>query len=144
MHTQHGLTLLELLLVLGIMAVLTAVTILALRPSEELAALRDAKRQQDIEIILQAVLQYAVDHDGELPEGISKVPREICRSFVEDCGGLTDLSLLFPLYLERLPIDPRSEDTRSTGYSIASDPDGRVEVSAPLTEGSSAPLTEKR
>jgi len=142
--SHQGLTLLELLLALGIMAILVAIAILVMRPSQELTTLRDQQRQQDISVILQALLQYAVDHHGDLPEGIPMHLTEICRSGTPDCSGLIDLAPLSGLYLERVPLDPRVDDPRSTGYAAMKDVEGRVTVSAPLTEGSSVPIVETR
>ncbi len=96
---------------------------------------RNAQRRSDVNTILNAVYQYAIDHNGNLPPKITTTPKEICRTNME-CDGIS-LDILTGSYLVRIPQDPSitedSEDT-STHYVISKDSKGRVTVAAPLAE----------
>ena len=92
---------------------------------------RNAQRRSDVNTILNAVYQYAIDHNGNLPDGIPT------GSFVEICVsqsvGCTDLSLdiLTESYLVQVPVDPsQSSSSVKTGYAIMKDSKGRVTVKA--------------
>lgn len=102
---------------------------------------RDAQRRSDVNTILNAVYQYAIDHNGAYPAGITASKREICKSDIEDCGALVDLSVLTEdaVYLVRIPSDPLSSpDHRGTGYRISQDATGRITVEAVIAETASA------
>jgi hypothetical protein len=43
-----------------------------------------------------------------------------------------------------LPVDPSNDDADITGYQICATTGGRIEVTAPLTEGDGADITVKR
>lgn len=79
-----------------------------------------AQRRSDVNTILNAVYQYAVDHNGNFPSSIpTGEGGEICRSNVSDCTDFIDLSVL-QKYLNVMPIDPQAayEDYEGTGYGI--------------------------
>ena len=105
-------------------------------PQKDLGNARDAQRLQDVQLILSAVYQYAQEHQGVLPETITTIETEICRSGVNvdcDTDGLVNLNVLTGSYLLALPADPKSATRNSTHYTIVKT-DQRVTVSAPGTE----------
>jgi prepilin-type N-terminal cleavage/methylation domain-containing protein len=57
-NTQFGFTLLELLLVIGILGILGGVSLLILNPTELLAATRDSERLSDMRILSQLFASY--------------------------------------------------------------------------------------
>ncbi len=63
---RPAFTLIELLLVIGIIAILSGIVIGALSPARQLGSSRDAKRRSDVNTILNAVYQYSIDHQGLL------------------------------------------------------------------------------
>ena len=65
-----GFTLIEILLVIGVLALLAAIVIIAINPARQLAQVRNTNRQSDITHILNGVYQYSIDHNGNLPAGI--------------------------------------------------------------------------
>ena len=67
---RNGFTLIELLVVIGILAVLLAITLIAINPARQFSQANNTKRSSDVNAILNAVDQYAADHKGALPGNI--------------------------------------------------------------------------
>lgn len=137
MHTKRcGFTLIELLLVMGLIAILSSIILAALSPTRQLGSTRDAKRRADVNTILNAVYQYAIDHQGSLPPSIIVGrPSEICILTTTDCDEV-DLRALSGTYLVSIPLDPRVPASGTgTEYFIQRDVNGRLTISAPQAEG---------
>jgi type IV pilus assembly protein PilA len=149
--SRHGFTLIELLLVIGIIAILASIVIVAINPTKQLGDARNAQRRSDVNTILNAVYQYAIDHNGSLPTCIDTTRRGVCSSG-SDCAGfdsgdetgvvVTDaddcnLDVLTGSYLVSIPMDAGGAPANSTsyaGYDIVRDANGRVTVYAPFAE----------
>ncbi len=131
---RYGFTLIELLLVIGIIAILASIVIVAINPTKQLGEARNAQRRSDVNAVLQAVYQYAIDNNGALPGNIATSEAEICDGGYasETCTGAggVDLSALVGTYITAIPRDPQETDTNWTGYYILQDANGRVTVSA--------------
>lgn len=140
---QNGFTLLEILLVVAIIAILAGIIIIAINPAKQLADTRNTQRRADVNTILNAVYQYAIDNLGTVPSTIPldsdcgiAATNEVCK-LDGICTGLVDLSVLTNTkkYLVSIPLDPTgSTSTYGTGYSIAKDATNRVTVCAPRAE----------
>lgn len=136
-RNHHGFTLLELLIVIGIIGIISSIVIAALAPTRQLGSSRDAKRQSDVNTIVNAVYQYAIDHSGTLPPTIPSgaTPLEICLSSATSCNNGVNLRMLTGTYLVVIPSDPRTPaNGTGTSYFIRRDTNGRLTVSAPLSE----------
>lgn len=123
----------ELLLVIGIIAILASIVIVAINPTRQIGSARDAERRANLDQILTAVYQYAVDHNGDFPPELSSKEQEIC---VHDtpCEGVTIQSLQ-EKYLPILTRDPLADrDNGGTNYFISLGEDRRVTVTAPGAE----------
>jgi type IV pilus assembly protein PilA len=141
---KQGFTLIEVLLVIGIIAILAAIVIIAINPARQLAQARNTQRWSNINTILNAVHQYAVDNRGNLPTTIvTTTATEMCTSGVASStctsSSLTDLSVLTAseLYLTALPSDPGCPtgcNTNGIGYKISKSANGRITVTAPSAE----------
>lgn len=135
---KRGFTLIELLLVIGIIAILAAIVIVAINPTKQLGDARNAQRRSDVNTILNAVYQYAIDHNGTLPIS-NTVEREVCVTDAADCDEV-DLDVLTGSYLVRIPSDPQASGT-GTDYMIVRGSNGRVTVSAPSAENTTITVT---
>ncbi|HUO75711.1 MAG TPA: prepilin-type N-terminal cleavage/methylation domain-containing protein [Candidatus Paceibacterota bacterium] len=118
---NKGFTLVELLVVIAIIGVLATLVLLQLGTAR--ARARDTKRITDINQIRTAVEQYFEDNDGHYP-------------------ATTDLSILAPKYITRLPADPLSGDPYNYAYNPSSNPTSyqiwtTLEQSATALNGSS-------
>lgn len=131
---KKGFTLLEVLLVVGIIAVLAAIVIVAINPKHQMGYTRNAQRWSDVNTILNATYQYYIEN-GDLPASITTSSKEICRTG-QDCTGLVDLSDLTDdeTFIVSVPYDPLGASTDGAGYEIEKTSHDRVKVSAPDAE----------
>jgi len=143
-NRRKGFTLLEVLLVVAIIAILAGIVILALNPARQLAESRNSQRWVDVNTILNASYQYAVDNHGDIPALITTTQTEICKSGrAATCvsGHAPDFVILDVLtasetYLVTIPIDPTGSSTDGAGYEIKKTGNNRITVYAPDAENS--------
>src|SRR5580700_5986831 len=109
LSNQKGFTLIEVLLVVAIIAILAGIVILAVNPGKQLGDTRNAERRADVNTILNAVYQYSIDNQGNLPASITTTATDICATGASSCTGLDDLSVLSlnGKYLVAIPGDPQ-------------------------------------
>lgn len=141
---RKGFTLIEILLVVAAIAILAGIVILAINPTKQLADTRNAQRRVDVNTILSAVYQYAIDNNGTVPASITATAGEICQTDSTSCSSLVDLSVLTEneTYLTAIPSDPSGSSANGVGYEISKSSNGRVTVSAPDAEqGASISVT---
>ena len=144
LKSSKGFTLLEILLVVAAIAILAGIVIVAINPSKQLGDTRNAQRQSNVNTILNAVYQYAVDNNGTLPTiptGTCALvaANQICKAGATGtCSAGVALTVLTTneKYLTGLPIDPNVSSADGTGYYIAKSANGRVTVCAPSAEQS--------
>jgi len=70
---QSGFTLIELLVVIGILAILLAITLIALNPTQHFQGARNAQRQSDVTAILDSIYEYESSHSGNQPPSVTSV-----------------------------------------------------------------------
>ncbi len=143
LRAKRGFTLIELLLVIGIIAILASIVIVAINPTKQLGDARNAQRRADVNTILNAVYQYAIDNQGTLPgtsgNTIDSNNRMICTGNNLTCSVVANTAVnlwaLTGSYIVKLPVDP-SEPSFSAGtaYYITKAGNGRVTVTAPRAE----------
>lgn len=153
---QKGFTLIELLVVMGILAVLLAITLIAINPARQFAQANNAKRANDTLQILNAIHEYAADHAGTLPGGTGNLTATNCPIVdpadptkkpceVTDTTGAGNINLCNDLstnYLPSMPQDPSLNSGANitsctgydTGYQVGVDAANRITVYAPHTE----------
>ena len=133
---QKGFTLLEILLVVAAIAILAGIVIVAINPGKQLGDTRNAQRRSDVTTILNAVYQYSLDNNGNLPAEISTTSLEICKSGATCDATFAEINEITAngKYVVSIPVDPSGGSTNGTGYFIEKDANGRVKVSAPDAE----------
>jgi prepilin-type N-terminal cleavage/methylation domain-containing protein len=135
---RRGFTLIELLVVIGILAVLLAITLIAINPARQFSQANNTKRSSDVNAILNAVGQYMADNRGALPTGITTATQTVSSTGANLCASL------MTQYLAALPVDPLTNNgtpvtncaaAYDTNYTIIrSGADNRITVSAPAAE----------
>ena len=147
---SSAFTLIEVLIVIGIIAVLAGIVLVAINPGRQIAQARDTQRISNINAILNAIGQYTIDNKGMLPVGIPAKgdnPIEIDQ---------TICSAIVPTYLPALPTDPSSSSkgasitdcdsvaTSTVLYAIFQDNNGRITVSTERGEIGTSTISATR
>lgn len=125
MRTRPAFTLLELLIVLGILGILAAIVLVAINPTKQLNDARVADRNASAREIENAVSQYIIDGNtvSGLPIGAT-LATDICQTAITgtSCTDAPvsgyDLSALTPDYLVSIPVDPSETGSLVSGYRI--------------------------
>ncbi len=86
-NSGKGMTLLEVLVVAAVIGLLAVTLLISVRPKDQLAKGRDARRKADLELLSQKLEDYYNDYD-EYPNALT-------------CNAS------FDPYLVRIPCDPR-------------------------------------
>ena len=133
---QKGFTLIEILVVIGIIAVLAAIVIIAINPARQFAQARESQRVSNVDSILDAIGQRMADNKGVFAASSSCPIISISStSSIDGAAGGSGLDLatncLVPTYIPTLPSDPSNPTPPSTGYTVSVDSNGRTTVCAP-------------
>lgn len=143
---RKGFTLIEILLVIGMIAVLATVVFVSLDPAKRFRDARNAKRQTDVQSILSAIQTSIIDTQGTMPAGITTVEKQLgtavsgCATATAGCavagsGDCVNLSAPLAKYLKTIPQDPSGGTAALTKYSVAVDANGIVTVKSCGAEG---------
>jgi type IV pilus assembly protein PilA len=158
---EGGFTLIEILVVIGIIAILALIVLVAINPARQFALGRNSQRTANVEAILNAVGQKMVDNKGSfftVSSGtcINDIPSEAVSTTTAvriEAAGTAGFSTtndydiagcITPTYIPALPFDPSTTTPQSafytdsthydTGYYIYRDVNGRVGICAPTLE----------
>lgn len=130
-NTNKGFTLIEILVVIGIIAVLATIVIIAINPARQFAQARNSQRLSNINTILNGIGQNIADNKGifmcagtayYFPSGTTTIG----TSAGKDLGPC-----LVPTYIASgIPVDPIGTPA-NTGYEISTSTTGQYMVCAP-------------
>ena len=145
---NKGFTLIEILIVIGIIAILAAVVLVAINPARQFAQARNSQRQSNVNAILNSIGQRMVDNKGtfETDCAAGVIPSSVTT--MEKTGGYDIRPCIVNLYMSEIPFDPKTGDNTcvdsvanpancntgsyDTGYTIQQDATTkRITVCAP-------------
>ncbi|OGI76051.1 hypothetical protein A3C67_00500 [Candidatus Nomurabacteria bacterium RIFCSPHIGHO2_02_FULL_42_19] len=110
---NKGFTLIEILVVVGIIAILAAIVIIAINPARQFAQARNSQRTANVNALLNAIGQNTADNKGiftcdENDDGDTTDPGDDLPTAVT---GLSELAFnmrlcIVPTYMSEIPVDP--------------------------------------
>jgi len=144
-----GFTLIEILVVIGMIALLAAIVIVAINPARQFAQGRNTQRTSNVNTILNAIGQNIADNKGVFTCGsvdLAASVKYICagdnckdkNGDDVDAADAIDLACVTPTYVPALPFDPNGADyywtlktDYNTGYTVQLVEGSRVQICAP-------------
>lgn len=141
-----GFTLIELIVVMGIIAILAGIVILAVNPGRQFAQARNTQRRSDSQALLDAIHQNAADNNGTIsaaiPTGVAACGSDYADLTAlaaaipavnrTDAANATLVTALTPTYITAMPSDPSSGG--SGAYIVCKDANSRISVYATTEE----------
>ena len=149
---RKGFTLIELLIVIAVIVILAAAVFVALNPAKRFADARNARRQTDVQNILNALKTDQVDNGGTYVASVAALAAASnyvigtnaagcdsgCTAVATQaaCADLT--ALVTEGYLGSVPADPTSGAATFTDYYITRNASGTITVGACDAENGSS------
>jgi len=143
-NKEEGFTLIELLVVIGILAILLAITLIAINPARQFGQANDTKRRSDANAILNAIGQYAASNGGNLPGEVAGAGTDTTPKEINSTNYPNLCTAIMPTYISAIPVDPSVTSNTSpngisgitacattpwdTGYQVSKDAGNRITV----------------
>jgi prepilin-type N-terminal cleavage/methylation domain-containing protein len=89
-QAQRGFTLIEVLVVIGILAILLAITLIAINPNKHFQDARNSQRSSNVSAVLDAIYAYEAANNGSQPPAVtlvSSTPTALARKAAVTATG---------------------------------------------------------
>lgn len=139
---RRGFTLIEIIIAVGILALLAGVVVAAVNPARQFALARNTQRISNVNELLNAIGQRIAENKGIFHANCAAgaIPTT-AKKIASGAGDYDIASCLSPTYISRIPFDPSAAGAHytsatdyDTGYTIVQDINGRVTISASSAE----------
>jgi len=165
-HSRPGFTLIELIVVMGVIAVIASTVFVAVDPARRIHVASNNSRRTDVRAILESIKTYQADF-GDFPTSADAIDNDNATVQMLGLGGtacaaVTCGSQTFPAtacfasglgtdlvrYLKKIPQDPTTGSPANAKYYVNKDANGFVVVGScdPQGEafggGGTAPVIE--
>lgn len=126
MRPRLAFTLIELLIAIGIIAIITAAIFTALNPAQRLSDARDSVRRSDGRALQQALTELSIGDTAAFSLFLQDIAGadapenavSVCRPGVASSSACVNADVLVPRYLTALPVDPSEESADVTGFAV--------------------------
>lgn len=134
---DKGFTLIEILVVIGIIAVLATVVLVAINPTRQFKLARDSQRMSNITAILNSIGQNIAENKGVFVCNGTLTTIPATSTAIKSTDGFDLAPCVVPTYISSLPFDPSiigakfiSNTDYDTKYSLFQDIQGRIVINA--------------
>lgn len=136
---KGGFTLIEILVVIGLIAILATIVLIAINPARQFAQARNTQRVSNLNTILNAIGQNIADNKGVWTCDNDGTNVYFAGTTTIGTDG-SNLACLVPTYIAGgIPVDPTDGDSASTKYDISTTTANRFMVCAPGAEEAAIP-----
>ena len=115
MGKRQGLTIIELVIVISILAIIIGITTIASNPVQQFANARNTQRWSHVNSLINAISQNIADNNNVFTCTAGSIPT---TKTVLGTSGYNISSCITPTYIVTLPFDPKTGTTTDIGYSI--------------------------
>ena len=120
---SKGFTLIELLVVIGILAILLAITLIAINPARQFAQANDTKQRSDTLQVLNAVHEFYAENKGVYPAAILALGEGSTKVIGANSGEADLCPDIMGIYIPALPVRggenvTACNSTYTLGYTI--------------------------
>lgn len=141
-NAPKGFTLIEILVVIALIAILAAVTFVAIDPVKNFQDARNATRQTHVVALLDSITRYLADGNSiSSLESSASTTLATCgdattpyKNIGTGSGNVNLAPALVDTYIGSIPQDPSNGTDANTGYQICKTANGRITVNAPGAE----------
>ncbi len=129
---QGGFTLIEILISLGVLAIVTGSILFFINPTEQFAKTRNTERAGDITNLLNAIGSRIADNGGAWNATCGASTTTLPSATTTIGTSYVNLDpCLVPAYLSSVPFDPQTGNAADTKYQIFRNATtGRITISA--------------
>lgn len=142
-NMRRGLTLIEIVIAVALIAIVAGLGFLAMNPVGQLASARNSQRSFHLNGLMNGIRQNMADTSGGgFTCESGSLPTSTAKKIATGAGDYDIAPCLVPTYLPTIPFDPSatgahytSNDDYDTGYTIIRNATtGQVTLNAPAAE----------